>query len=84
MTAAGTWEIFVSSIAEIAQVSPGEIRQESGLVDDLGLDSVALAEVVVLLVDDFDIAEVSTGVADGDWSTITVGELFRLHLGRGG
>jgi acyl carrier protein len=77
----GTWEIFVSSVAEIAGVDPGDIREDTRLINDLGLDSVALTEIVVVLVDDFDVPELSHELDEGAWAEVSVGELFRTHFG---
>ncbi len=79
----GTWETFRSGVAEIADVPSNSVGQDTRLIGDLGMDSVALTELVTMLVDDFDIPELAHQLADNDWGTVTVGEVFHLHFGSG-
>jgi len=81
-TAAGiTWPALVANIAEIGHVAPEAVVPSALLVDDLGLDSLALAELVMAL----DQAGAGPALADGaearDWSTVTAGALLELATG---
>ena len=70
------WEQFASAIAEAGEVSVETITPESRLLEDLGLDSLALSEVVVLLMVDFGMSALEKELASREWERVTVGELF--------
>lgn len=82
MTGAGgklQWREFAQAVAGAANVPAEAITAESRLLDDLGLDSLALSEVVVMLLVDLGMASLESGLGQRDWRHVTVGELFEEY-----
>ncbi len=73
------WERFVNAIAAAAQVRPETISRASRLEYDLGIDSLALAELVVMLIVDFGMGTLADDFDQRDWSGITVGALYEEY-----
>jgi hypothetical protein len=46
------------------------------LIEDLALDSVALAELLTILIDDYGVERLVTGLEDQGWAGLTAKELF--------
>jgi hypothetical protein len=78
MTAARSalrWDRFAADVAAIAQVPAEAVSRDARVIEDLGLDSLALLEVVVLL------AETTGGVGTEEletrrWDGVRLGDLF--------
>lgn len=70
------WEAFVTVLARAANVSSEAIERRTRLADDLGLDSLAFAEVIVALLVDLDMESIEQDLGQRDWRDVTVGELF--------
>jgi acyl carrier protein len=70
------WKEFVAKVAELAAIEPDRIGPKTRIVEDLGLDSIALAELVVLLIDDYGVEPLSAGLEQRTWEGVTVGSLF--------
>jgi acyl carrier protein len=75
-----SWEEFVQPIADIARIDASDISPSTRLVADLDLDSLALTEVVVLLIVERGMESLSIGLEDRDWTELTVGELHREYV----
>ena len=73
------WERFVHAIAAAAQVRPEAISRTTRLDDDLGIDSLALAELVVMLIVDFGMETLADDFDERDWSGVTVGALYEEY-----
>jgi acyl carrier protein len=71
-----SWEGFVTAVATAAHVRPDAITRSTRLDEDLGIDSLALAEVVVVLIVDFGMENIAEQLDQRDWSGVTVGELY--------
>jgi acyl carrier protein len=71
-----SWDEFVAAIAAIASVSAGRITHATRIDPDLGLDSLALTELVVLLIVDFGMDHLGAELEHRDWSQVTVGDLY--------
>jgi acyl carrier protein len=74
------WDDFAAAVAEIAQQPPDRVTRDARVVEDLALDSVALAELVVLLIDDYEVAGVARALDETAWSRLTLGRIFDDHL----
>jgi acyl carrier protein len=72
----GDWPRFVGAVAELAELETAAIRPEARLVEDLGLDSVAIAELVTLLIDEYGAEALATALEEQGWSGMTVEELY--------
>jgi acyl carrier protein len=71
-----SWDGFVTAVATAAHVRPEAITPSTRLDEDLGIDSLALAEVVVVLIVDFGMDAMAEQLDQRDWSGVTVGELY--------
>jgi acyl carrier protein len=70
------WAEFTAAIAEVARVPADAIAPGTRLIGDLGLDSLALAELVVLLLTEIGVPSLEDELAGREWEQATVGELF--------
>ncbi len=70
-----TWEDFAASIALVGLVPLDAVTREARLVEDLGLDSLALTEVVVTLMTQYDLGS-RADLQSREWSGVTVGALY--------
>jgi hypothetical protein len=69
------WAQLVDELAAIARIDTGQVHRHSLLVDDLGLDSLALAEVAVAI--ERGHGRDVVGAAERlDWGTATAGDLL--------
>lgn len=73
---------FREAIASLAKVEPGRIAPSTVLVADLGMDSIALTELVVLMIERYD-CDPLVYVADAAWPELTVGQLYDVCAGDG-
>lgn len=73
------WEQFAAAIAEAAQVPVEKITPTSRLLEDLGLDSLALSELIVLLIVELEMTKLESELASREWDRVTVGELFEEY-----
>jgi acyl carrier protein len=76
----GSWEHFAREVAAVARVPAGDLDPSARLIEDLGLDSLALTEVAVLMITEFGMASVADDLERRDWSGVTVGELYDEYL----
>jgi len=72
------FETVADAIATVSATDIAGIKPDSRLVEDLGLDSLELAELLVTLLDDGALDDVS--VADVRWETVTVDDLATGRL----
>lgn len=70
------WDEFAAAIGGAANIAGSAIDRRSRLLEDLGLDSLALAEVVVLLLVDFNMTRLGVELGKRNWTLVTVGELY--------
>lgn len=70
------WPEFAAHISEAANVPVESIEPGTRLLEDLGLDSLALVEVIVTLLVDLDMTSLQSDLAKREWLHVTVGELF--------
>lgn len=71
-----SWDSFADAIAAAAQVQPSAVARSTRLSADLGLDSLALAELVVSLIVDFQMEVVAEDFDERNWGEITAGQLY--------
>src|SRR5260370_30114299 len=80
-----SWERFAAEVAKIAEVPPAEVTPDTRIIEDLAFDSLSLAELVVILIGDYDMADLSQALGDRKWKDVAVGQLFEEYcagLGR--
>jgi acyl carrier protein len=70
------WEEFAGQVGELARVPPDEIARETRVIEDLGCDSFTLAELVLMLVDEYGLDDQGDWLAERSWDGATVGQLF--------
>jgi acyl carrier protein len=71
---------FAAEIAQITGIPPADVTEASRLIDDLGLDSLALTELLVVLIDEYDMHSLSRGLEDREWQNVTVRDLYHEYL----
>ncbi|MGP0050187.1 MAG: phosphopantetheine-binding protein [Solirubrobacteraceae bacterium] len=71
---------FAAAIANVARLDTAAVSPESLLIADLGLDSLGVAELVVVLAERFDMAGLAASAGDRPWRTLTVADLFGEYL----
>jgi acyl carrier protein len=70
-----TWEAFAGEVAQAVFVPVESVRRETRLIEDLDADSLAVVELVIAMVDDYDLT-VPDGIDPARWKGITAGQLF--------
>jgi acyl carrier protein/RimJ/RimL family protein N-acetyltransferase len=75
-----TWEEFVAEVAGIAEVPAADVQSGSRVLEDLALDSLALAELGVVLVDRYDTWSLSRELETRSWENVTVRDLYNEYL----
>jgi len=70
------WPRFAAALAPIAEIAPDRIRPDDRLVDEYGCDSVAIAEIAVLMTSEFDGAQALHRLDEAAWRQLTVGQLY--------
>ncbi len=71
-----SWERFVTEVATIALVPAADIHEKTRLLEDLALDSLALAELAVVLTDKYDLHSPSSDLNSRTWQDCTVRALY--------
>jgi broad-specificity NMP kinase len=71
------WHEFVDPLVEIFTGARAELKPESRLIEDLGVDSLALAELIIVLVERYDPASLSRRLDERAWEEVTLGMLFQ-------
>jgi len=69
------WEDLAVEIAAIGRLPIERVVPEATLIDDLGYDSLAVAELIVLLTEEYEITTLPGDLETRDWSKVTVGQL---------
>lgn len=75
-----SWEQFCSDLATIADAAADEIQRDTRLIADLALDSLALAEVVAMLVVDYDVRTLANSLEERDWTDAVAGDLYSEYV----
>jgi acyl carrier protein len=78
-----SFDRFVAAIATTARVRAEDVSRATRLDEDLGLDSIAFAEVITLLIAEFGIDSLADDLERREWSGITVGALYDEACSRG-
>ena len=74
-----SWREFQHDLAAAGGVAPDAVLAESTLVGDLGLDSLALTEVVALLAVEYGVDTLSDGLDERAWEALTAGDLYAAY-----
>jgi acyl carrier protein/RimJ/RimL family protein N-acetyltransferase len=75
-----TWEEFLAEVASIADVDAADVHPDTRVLEDLALDSLALAELGVVLVDRYDTWSLSRELETRSWENVTVRDLYDEYL----
>src|SRR5207247_3838674 len=75
------WSEFVAYFAQAANVASEDVRREARLVADLGIDSLALAETIVALIERYAPVTLMGDLEGRDWDRVTVGDLYQECAG---
>lgn len=69
---------FVKSVVSILFVEPSKVTMEASFVEDLGADSLAIVELVMVLEEEFDIEVPESDLGD----IVTVAKAYELVLSK--
>jgi acyl carrier protein len=67
-------------VAKIADCPPDQVQEGSRLIEDVGLDSLSLAELVVILIEKYDMFSLSQTLEERSWEKVTVRSLYDEYL----
>jgi acyl carrier protein len=70
---------FCAAVADVASRERASVTATTRLIDDLDLDSFALAEVIVALIVDFHMESALSDLEKRDWPSLTVGDLYQEY-----
>ena len=75
-----SWEDFAAQVAELVEWPPDKVLRTTRVIEDLCLDSLSLAELVVILVERYDMSGLWQTLEDRVWENLTVGALYDEYL----
>jgi acyl carrier protein len=78
---ASEWPSFVQHLAEVSQTPADEIKPDAEVMRGLGLDSLALAQLIVALREAYESPSRQIQLDSRNWQTITVAQLFEDFTG---
>lgn len=71
-----SWEEFQATIADATGFPTGELARDRRFIEDLDFDSLQVAEVLVLLIEDYGLSNLLGELEDRPWKDVTLGQLF--------
>jgi acyl carrier protein len=74
------WEQFARELADMTWMEAEAIQPRSRLADDLGFDSLALAELGVLLEERYGGDQLVDQLETIEWKTLTAGMVFDNYI----
>lgn len=74
------WSELVEQVTRFG-VTPESIDRDVFLVEGLGLDSLALTELLLTLIDEHDLDALAEDLFQRSWERVSVGELFERYCG---
>jgi hypothetical protein len=75
--AGADWREFLDTLSEILPASGAELKPGARLIEDLGLDSLALAELIIVVIEKYDPPSLTRPLKDRTWEGVTLGRLFQ-------
>ena len=77
------WRRYIDVVSEVSDVSVESIHRDSLITNDLGLDSLAIVELTVALIEELKAEGMEKALGSMDWGELTVGALFDRYLAVG-
>jgi acyl carrier protein len=71
-----SWPQFTAMVAELSGVDREQVQRETLPIEELGFDSLQLAEIVVVLIDDYGVESLAQDLDTRAWEKVTLGQLF--------
>jgi acyl carrier protein len=78
------WGELMAEVAPFTEVAPERISRDSMLIEDLGLDSLALTELLITLIEEHGAEPLTEELFSRSWERVTLGELFSVYCAGGG
>jgi acyl carrier protein len=76
MSPVPSWDVFAGQVSDLAGVPIEVARSDARVIEDLDLDSLALAELAVLLADTYGLTDLGRDIDDRSWEETTLESLF--------
>lgn len=74
-----TWNEFIRVVAQFTELPVESIDGESWLIENLGLDSLALTELLITLIEDHGVDGLAEDIFERSWEQVTLAELFEQY-----
>lgn len=71
-----SWQEFAAEVDAILDAPSQDIDPNAYLVEDLGADSVALAEIITFLLLDCGMKSLADDLDRRDWNGVTIGQIY--------
>ena len=75
-----SWEQFAAEVAGLADCQADAVDGDTRLIEDLGLDSLSLTELVVILIERHDMYSLSKTLEERSWEHVTARALYDEYL----
>lgn len=70
------WARYIDVVSEVSGIQAEKIHRDSSITRDLGLDSLAILELAVALIEELKAKGMENALGGMDWGELTVGALF--------
>jgi acyl carrier protein len=80
-TSTSGWLSFAERLAELTRIPADQISPDAQVMGGLGLDSLALAELALVLREAYESPGHQIQLDGRNWQTITVAQLFEVFTG---
>jgi len=75
------WDELVAIVSNFVEIPAGEIHDDTLLIDGLGLDSLALTELLITLIEEHQVESLEQELFSRSWEGVTLGQLYDLYCG---
>lgn len=72
-------EAFTGLVAKTLNTPRGALEPGTRLIEDLGVDSLALAELLVVMITELRMEQLAEDLAEREWTNVTLGDLYQEY-----
>jgi acyl carrier protein len=73
------WDDLVAEVVPFTELPEERIGRDTMLIEDLGLDSLALTELLIILIEEHGVDALSEELFARSWEQVTLAELFGVY-----